>query len=921
MVRGRARERAAAGRLVAAAADGDGGALWLVGEPGLGKTTLVDAVVAEVVGPRVLRVAGRQTDDAVGWQALGELLGGLVDDPSIATLPEGWQWALLVALGRRAPTREGPVEPLAVLEAVTALLRVAATDGGVVVVVDDAQWLDDPSRLVVDHLVRRSGHGVAVIVAGRPERRPPPVTPIVLGPLDRPEALALLADLEVTAGEVAGRLVDDLGGVPLLLVAAAAGLTPAQRAGRAPMPEVLPVPGEVLALAGHRLADVADDGCLALALVARLPTRDLATVVRALDRAGVAANVLVELEGDGLLAVSEAEVALAHPTIATAAHRRLSSAARRSMHRALAEVHTEPSARAWHHGLAAIAPDAGVAAELGAAAVELSSQGAPLEAARLWELAARLTPDPSAAAVRLHQAAEAAAEAGEDQQARGLLDRAALSGPATADEAWRRRWLGLRLDLRTGDIDAPVQALRGLAEEVGPTAPALAAAILLDAAAPLVRTIRLGELAEVAAAADGLARRAGDERLGRRARVCRGIAGMATGAPDATTDLEAYREVLAVEGPAGAGVFLAEVVAPALAVFRGPEGDALMEELTADLRARAAAPGLVAVLGARAIATQTRDLRLAVAHAREAMDLATAIGRPALGRMPALSLVLAAGLAGDRDACLAAHDLLVASDEPLLVQGGLIGLGALHLTLGELDDALDCYGRLREEFGPGAGVTRWEPEWCEVLVRSGRRGEAATALAEAERVPTAWLAEGPLDRVRGLLAEDPDEADARFEAAVGWFVAVGNRMGEARTELCWGERCRRARRRGRARRHLERAVELFASLQADVWADRARAEARMAGAVTSGRPDRTELSERELEVARLAVTGATNQEIGVRLFLSPRTVEGHLGAVFRKLGVANRRQLAALAVGQPWLRAEHGVSRIDPEPGGADPRR
>lgn len=260
-----------------------------------------------------------------------------------------------------------------------------------------------------------------------------------------------------------------------------------------------------------------------------------------------------------------------------------------------------------------------------------------------------------------------------------------------------------------------------------------------------------------------------------------GVAETAVGGTDGPAHLDLYHALLAEEGPR-AGGFLAEVVAPSLAVFRPREADDLFVDLDAVLRDAAAAPALIALLAARAIATQTRRLPEAVGYAREAVELAETIGRPVLGRLPAVSLVLAAGLIGDRDACHAAAALLLDSGEPLLVQAALIGVGALHLSVGELDEAHATYERIGAEFGLGAGVTRWEPEWCEVLVRLGRLEEAAQALERAEATETAWLAEGPFHRVRGMLADDADASDRCFSSAVAWFQAVGNRMGEARTE-------------------------------------------------------------------------------------------------------------------------------------------
>ncbi len=872
----------------------------------MGKSALLDDAADAARGTaRVLRAEGREAEHDLPWSALGEVLGPLLDEGLDTRLDRTERVALLGALARQDLEQE--VEPYAVLRGSVSLLREASGRSPVLVLVDDVQWLDPPSRLAVEHLTRAVEiAGVALVVAGRPEDTVvPAVPPTRLEALAPASARALLEDLGVDSADVRGRVVRELGGNPLLLHAAAAALGPAQRRGAVTLPAVLPVPASVGRLAEDRLAAVPPDdqpGLLALALADVL---DATAAVGVMVRGGAAPDVLSRLEAAGVLAVAPEAVRFSHPTLRTATIDKAGGAARRAAHGLLAEVVTDPSSRAWHRGLSLAGPEEAVAADLEEQAVALARRGAPFGAARHLELAARLSVDDIAAARRLRRAAEAAFGAGEDDAAVALLDRADVVAGAGDDDGWRRSRVRLRLQLRAGDLDAPVAGLRRLATDVAAHDPRSAAELLLDAVPALVRTVRLPDLDAVARESRRLADQAGDARLARRAEVALGIAETAVGDASGPAHLDRYREVLQDEG-LEAGPFLAEVVAPALAVLRpGPEADELFTTLDAELRAAALAPALVALLAARAIATQTRRFPEAVAYGREAVDLSVAIGLPVLGRLPAISLVLCAGLVGDRAGCAAAAELLLATDEPLLVQGALIGVGALHLGLGELEQALEVYERIGEEFGLGAGVTRWEPEWCEVLVRLGRREEAAAALERAAATETAWIAEGPFDRVRGLLAGTGEEADADFGRAVAWFQAVGNRMGEGRTELCWGERSRRDRRRAAARVHLARAAALFEELGAGLWLDRARAELEAVRAA-GGRGVRgvDALTARELEVARRAAGGQTNREIAESLFVSPRTIETQLAAACRKLGVANRRELAALSVDEPALRAE-----------------
>lgn len=199
---------------------------------------------------------------------------------------------------------------------------------------------------------------------------------------------------------------------------------------------------------------------------------------------------------------------------------------------------------------------------------------------------------------------------------------------------------------------------------------------------------------------------------------------------------------------------------------------------------------------------------------------------------------------------------------------------------------------------------RWEPEWVEVLVRLGRRDEA-TALADAieEAVGSGPLAFNGIERARGMLAESDAVAAAHFRTCVDASVEAGNQIGEGRTELVWGERLRRMRRRGEARTHLARAVTLLREIGATALVERAVIELRAAGGVIDDDVVSHQLlTPHELQVCRLVVGGASNRDLAASLFISPRTVEAHLTSIFRKLGVRNRRELAARAIGDRVLR-------------------
>lgn len=891
--------------MIARAAGGAGDVWWLEGEAGIGKTALLDAVAAATPpAARVLRATGRESDVELAWVGVGELVGPLIDEGCAESLPPVQELALRGALARAEP--DAPIEPYAVLLAVHGAVATAASSAPLVVLIDDVQWLDEASRLAVEYLAARlGGLAVAMVVAGRPEPdRRPPAEVRELGPVGLEAAEAVLAGHGVRSVEVCRRVAEETGGNPLLLHAVADALDDAQRTGAAPLPEVLPVPPSVLRLAERRLAEISDEAREALLVAATAPDGEIATIAAALAHLGRDLAGVEEAERAGLVEISGGMVRFGHPTWRSAAFHGADGGSRRAAHTAVAAAVADPVARAWHRGLGVQGTDEAAAESLEHSAEVLFQRAAPMTAARYLELAARLSPDAAVAVRRLRLAAEAVAVQGHEAVAEALLDRADALGGDSVESARRRR-LRLRLKIQAGAVDEPVEGLRALAGEIAEDDPQLSAEVLLEATVPLVRAVRPVELLEVAGAAAERAAMAGDDRLARRADVALGIAQVALGDLDALARMDRYHEVLEVEGPAAAGPFLAEVVAPALPMFqRGHESEALLDALEQDLRDLAAAPVLVAVLTARAIHAYTVDLSRAIGYGREAVDLAAAIGRPALALLPSSLLVMAASLAGDREQAEATAATLLATDEPAMVQAALTGLAVLHLAYDELEHALALYGRLEREIGFNLGVIRWEAEWCEALIRARRPEAAERVLAEVMGSGIALLGGGAFDRVGGMLATDLDEAEAKFASSVAFFqLAVGNRVGEGRTELCWGERLRRARRRAAAREHLQRAVGLLEASGAEVWAERARRELGAAtGGHASGIGGIDSLTPQELEIARLAATGASNQEIGTAVFLSPRTVETHLGSIYRKLGIRNRRQLVAMAATEPHLR-------------------
>ena len=214
----------------------------------------------------------------------------------------------------------------------------------------------------------------------------------------------------------------------------------------------------------------------------------------------------------------------------------------------------------------------------------------------------------------------------------------------------------------------------------------------------------------------------------------------------------------------------------------------------------------------------------------EAVALAETNGFPQHASLAAAVLALCSAVVGDRQLCERAAVLLSDVAEPERRALGPFGLGYLAYNEGRYAEA-DAYFRQVDQISPvGRGLIRWETEWLETLIRAGRRQKALNVLAILEsEVPPRVLRLHGIGRVKGMLAPDLDTAAGHFTDTVTLALRIDDRFNEGRTEIAWGERLRRARRRAEARNHLERAVELLRGIGATAVADHATRELRAAG--------------------------------------------------------------------------------------------
>ncbi|WP_030927059.1 helix-turn-helix transcriptional regulator [Streptomyces sp. NRRL S-646] len=904
--------------MLADARCGESGALLLQGEAGIGKTALLEYAAARAEGLRVLRVEGIESEMELGFSGLHQLFLPVLQ--MLDRLPAPQAQALRSVFGLAdAPVRDRLTVALAALS----LLAEAATEMPLLCLVDDLQWLDQPSADVLAFAARRlRAEGVAMLFAARgdsPGSTARALPRLHVTGIDRTAAAALLPGL---APYVVERIIDQAQGNPLALRELSAALTPAQRSGQLgslALPEAPSMlPSQLQETLAEQIRRLPEASRRILTVAAADDTGDLAAVLAAAARSGGSVEDLAPAERAGLVAVSGVGLRFRHPLVRFAAYRRAPLAERIAAHRALAETldgAEHAHRRAWHLAAAATGPDERVAAELERVAEWAGSRQAMASASAAYERAAQLTVDPVLRARRLIGAAQRASEAGQDERCGALADQVPqpLQDPGIAADFARVRAV---VELGFG---SPARAARILAEGADATAtehPDKLPVLLTDALHAAFAAGDATLIAEIAARAPGLPVLAVPAQL------------FADAAPGPREDGEAATDgvptVLGVRAVRGAQRPLRELVA---ACGRAQVGlmDRLMtghychllaDHATAHQVASAAVahcrdrgvggwlPTTLHLLAQVELALGRRDE--ARAHAAEALRLADYYDLDhRVAHLRALLAVLAAAR-GEEDRTRQLVDLALEYTRPRGVGRGtadaLWALGLLDLGSGQAQRALDRLEAARDSVGHPLMARHLMPDLVEAAVRAGHPerakapAEALAACADALRQPAV---SAQSRRCRALTAPTP-RAEKHYLAALDLHPADDS-FERARTELLYGEWLRRQRRKLDARDRLRAALERFDRVGAQPWARRARTELRAAGehhdpALAADSPI-ARLSPQEREVVRLAAAGATNREIATQLLLSPRTVGHHLYRAFPKLGISSRTQLADLLGG------------------------
>ena len=894
-------------RLIDAVRAGQSRALVVRGEPGVGKTALLEYAVERASGFRVARAVGVQSEMELAFAGLHQLLAPMLD--RLAHLPVPQRDALRTAFGigpGSAPDR------FFIGLAALSLLSDVAEERPLICLVDDEQWLDRASAQVLAFVARRleaesvglvfAARGASDELAGLPE--------LAVEGLREGDALTLL-DSVLTGPldpRVRDQIVSEARGNPLALLELLRGFTPAELAGGFGLPGGVPLSGRIEESFRRRLDALPAETQRLLRLAAADPVGDPVLVWRAAERLAIGPEAATPAVEAGLLEIG-ARVRFRHPLVRSAVYRSASVQDRQDVHRALAEVTDpgiDPDRGAWHRAQATPGPDEGVAEELARSAGRAQGRGGLAAAAAFLERAAMLTPDPGGRAQRLLAAARATRDAGALDAALGLLVAVEAGPPDALRTAEVERLRGqIALEQQRGS-DAG-RLLADAARRLEPLDADLARETHLEALGAAIANdldipggVPAAAEAARAAPAGREPPRAADVLLD--AFALRLTEGYAAAAPTLTralelllaldvNDDEARRSLWSAGGRAGAIVAIElwdaeawHVLAARQAQFARDTGALVHLQLALSFLARS-----------HLLAGELTTVALTIEEDRL---IAEVTGNPPLRNA---EMTLAAW----RGQEALASELIEATSKEATARGwtgNSYASAVLYNGLGRHDAARDAAWHVfeRDPLGTGPWIV---PELAEAASRTGDVTLLTTALewlSERTRAtPGEWVL-GIEARVRALLSEG-EAADRLYRESIARLGRTRVRVELARGHLLYGEWLRRERRRIDAREQLRTAHDLLTAMGIEAFAERARRELLATGETARKRTVQTrdELTAQEAQIARLARDGLSNPEIGTRLFISPRTVQYHLRKVFTKLDISSRNELDGVLPSDP----------------------
>ena len=873
--------------------------LVLHGDPGVGKSALMDYAARQAGGCRVVHAAGVESEMELAYAALHQLCIPLLD--RLDHLPAPQRDALSIAFGMsagQAPDR------LVIGLAVLSLFSDVAADRPLVCLIDDLQWLDNASAQVFGFLARRLvAESVALIMATRavnPEMSKLPS--LEVSGLRDTDALALL-DVVLTAPldeRVRDQFVAETRGNPLALLELPRGLADDELAGGFGMPSALRLSGHIEESFQRRMAALPEKTRRLLLIAAAEPTGDPILIWRAAARLGIGTDAAAPAVEDGLVDFGT-RVRFRHPLVRSAIYQSAPVQGKQSVHRALAEVtdpDSEPDRRAWHRAEATGGPDEDVSEELERSADRARARGGLAAAAAFLERATMLTLEPAQRSARALAAASAKVQAGAFDAAVNLL-ALAEGGPLSDFQRARADLIRAQLAFVTNrGSDAPPLLLKA-AQRLEPIDGVLCRTTYLEALSAAMFAARLavgGGVLEIARAAEAAPRpatpRLADLLLDGFAAYFTG--GYAAGLPILRRAVKAARRKNSADDELR-WLWLASLAA--LHTWDDESWDVLSARHVEHARAAGVLTELPLALSSRALVLLfAGELGAAEALVQEAQMVTEATGDSVT---PYGALVLAA-LRGDQPLV---SELTEAITRDAMSRGEGVGITVAEWANAMLNNSTANYAKAMITAQSAAGhdtdigVSAWGTvELIIAAVRGTMMDTAARALSQLGEMTSAsggdW-ALGIEARSRALLS-DGAQAERLYREAIERLDRTCVRTELARARLLYGEWLRRERRRIDARAQLRTAHEMFDAMGMEAFAARARRELLATGETARTRTAGTigpQLTPQEAQISRLARDGLTNPEIGARLFISAKTVQYHLSKVFTKLGISSRSQL------------------------------
>lgn len=904
-LRGRDHELGELDALLGRARGGRSGSLVLSGQAGIGKTALIDQAMARgAVHFQVNRMVASESEMELAYAGLQLLCTPLMG--SATTLPDPQREALETAFGLREASAPNP---FLIGLAVLGLFTEAAEEKPLLCIVDDAQWLDQATAQVLAFVVRRlEAERIAVLLAMRTVAGPfaglPQLAVEGLGDGDARELIRLAVPGPIDP-RIRDQLIAEAQGNPLALQELPRGLSPAEIAGGFALTRSLPLESRIEQSLIAQLSSLPEATRLFLLLAAADSTGDPNLLWRASASLDLhPENLDVAERADAL--VVDARVRFRHPLVRSAVYRSASPEDRRRVHAALAaatDVERDPDRRAWHQANATVAPDGEVAANLERSAARARLRGGAAAAAAFLERSAALTPTPSERVERLLAAAVAKHEAGAPEAALRLLD-SAHDHPLTPHQEALAGRLRARARYALHRDGEGARQLLAAAQGLETIDSALARDTYIEALAAAIYGGRLGDADQVAAVAHAILKTTEDDNSDRaRDLILRGQAllateGQAAAIPTLRRAVRAY-----LDQPPDAlelhWMWFASRAAQDLW-----DASALRELATRQVE-MARADGLLTVLPialSLLMLAQTVDGHLDQADAScdeiDAIKHATGHPLPQYGRMflaayrgqVETTTRMAAQVRADGTARREGHAVSAANFAEAI----------LYNSVGRFPEAVEAARRELPYTRELNHAMRTLLELVEAATHTGEDQLARTAVEKLAGVTRPlgndW-ALGVLAMARAQISEG-EEADTLFIEALERFERERIPIMVGRTRLLYGEVLRRRNRRVDAREHLRAAHDVLLKVGLNGFAERAARELAATGETVRRRvtSTRVQLTNQELNVARLARDGLTNRDIGGRLFISGRTAEYHLHKVFMKLGITSRAELeAALA--------------------------